>query len=191
MAAFRAPVCFMNFWADSLPTSLLYISILIVCLVVCVCVSVSVCASLSLSLFLPPSLYHACMSVTFRVSRHVQHPPPQTTPPTRLPPPSSPPRPSQSAATAGLNLTKCVLLMRCTSLYGGTHSSLAFTAGLLMLRERETETHLLYICHIFLIFLVNITKIIIMISGTQIKALHTNSGSAYALSHSLTHTYPV
>ena len=29
MAAFRSPVCFMNFWADSLPTSLLYISILL------------------------------------------------------------------------------------------------------------------------------------------------------------------
>ena len=29
MAAFRSPVCFMNFWADSLPTSLLYISLLL------------------------------------------------------------------------------------------------------------------------------------------------------------------
>ena len=29
MAAFRAPVCFMNFWTDFLPTSLLYISILL------------------------------------------------------------------------------------------------------------------------------------------------------------------
>ena len=29
MAAFRAPVCFINFWADSLPTSLLDISILL------------------------------------------------------------------------------------------------------------------------------------------------------------------
>jgi len=30
VAAFRTPVCFMNFWADSLPTSLLYISILLI-----------------------------------------------------------------------------------------------------------------------------------------------------------------
>ena len=29
MEAFRSPVCFMNFWADSLPTSLLDISILL------------------------------------------------------------------------------------------------------------------------------------------------------------------
>ena len=28
VVAFRSPVCFKNFWADSLPTSLLYISIL-------------------------------------------------------------------------------------------------------------------------------------------------------------------
>ena len=29
VAAFRTPVCVMNFWADSLPTSLLYVSILL------------------------------------------------------------------------------------------------------------------------------------------------------------------
>jgi len=29
VAAFRSPVCFMNFWADFLPTSLLYISVLL------------------------------------------------------------------------------------------------------------------------------------------------------------------
>ena len=29
VAAFRSPVCFMNFWVDFLPTSLLYISILL------------------------------------------------------------------------------------------------------------------------------------------------------------------